>query len=361
MSPNSEETEWVSRQINDAINPLQQQIAALMDQLQRMESAGARAEGQRQPHLEMPSVATPSITEADTRTPGEMVVRRKPLPDPPKFTGIRKEYAAWSQQMRSKISLDAYFYPDRRSVWYLINACLGTGPQQVVSTFYAAGGPGGSYDSAAFMEYLDRTYKDSNLQSRAANNLRTLRQGESQSLASFLPKFEQALADSGGAAWPDSAKITYLEGALNSRLQHSLVAADLPDDYHGWLRKVQDVAGRLQRVTSAHRGNAVTTSVTSQEPLRDQDGDQPITGVNRINKAAKKQRLRNDSVSSTETYTETRMCFGCGKKGHLRRNCPRKSKARRITSTQVAQSNESDRDSQEDSSDDAAAGPALKR
>ncbi|KJZ68106.1 hypothetical protein HIM_12505 [Hirsutella minnesotensis 3608] len=66
------------------------------------------------------------------------------------------------------------------------HAWLGEKPQQVVATFYAAGGPGGSYDPQEFMRYLDRTYQDSNIQSRAAATLRTMRQREDQPLATFL-------------------------------------------------------------------------------------------------------------------------------------------------------------------------------
>ena len=89
--------------------------------------------------------------------------RRKPLPDPPKFTGKRKEYAAWSQQMRNKIRLDKRFFGGNEDIWYYINARLDYGPQQVVATFYAAGGPGGLYNPQEFLGYLDQIYKDLNI------------------------------------------------------------------------------------------------------------------------------------------------------------------------------------------------------
>ncbi|KAK2757136.1 pol-like protein [Colletotrichum kahawae] len=48
--------------------------------------------------------------------------RKKPLPDPPKFTGKRKEYVGYDED-----------------IWYYINSYLNRGPQQVVATFYVAG------------------------------------------------------------------------------------------------------------------------------------------------------------------------------------------------------------------------------
>ena len=67
-----------------------------------------------------------------------------------------------------------------------------------MATFVAAGGPGSRYEAAAFMEYLDRTYKDQAIQSKAAAELGRLHQKDNTTLASFLPKFERVLSEAGG-------------------------------------------------------------------------------------------------------------------------------------------------------------------
>ena len=77
--------------------------------------------------------------------------------------------------MRDKITLDASFFPNNRDLWYLINSCLEEKVQQVVATFYVHGGHNSRYDPEDFMKYLDRTYQDPNIQSRAAMSLRSLR------------------------------------------------------------------------------------------------------------------------------------------------------------------------------------------
>ncbi|OAQ57979.1 Pol [Purpureocillium lilacinum] len=242
-----------------------------------------------------------------------MTVTRKPLPNPPKYNGSRKNYATWAKQMRDKLELDAHYYNGNRDLWYLVNSCLEERVQQVVATFYAAGGPGATYDPHEFMRYLDRTYQDSNIQSRAATSLRTLRQREKQSLASFLPRFEQALAEAGGADWPDRAKIVFLENALSQRLQRSLVSADLPTDYHGWLARVQEIAGRMERLgvreTSTSSRDEPTHATPRTRSDKDHEGDTKMADIGRVSKESAKPRR------------EAR-CYRCGREGHFVAKCP---------------------------------------
>lgn len=123
---------------------------------------------------------------------------RKPLPLPDKFNGKRADFASWKRQMQDKLELDANTIGNNREAWYLINSCLGDSPKKNVATFYEKGGLECGYDPIAFLKYLERTYGNVNLQKDAASKLRTLRQREDQSFASFLPRFERVLAEAGG-------------------------------------------------------------------------------------------------------------------------------------------------------------------
>ncbi|KAM4061948.1 reverse transcriptase (RNA-dependent DNA polymerase) [Hirsutella rhossiliensis] len=76
-----------------------------------------------------------------------------------------------------------------------------------------------------FLDYLNRRYGDPNAKARALDRLRSLKQKPDESFASFFPKFEKELADSGGGEWADVVQINYLEGAINNRLKSSLVSA----------------------------------------------------------------------------------------------------------------------------------------
>ncbi|KAM4061816.1 pol-like protein [Hirsutella rhossiliensis] len=353
--------QWIDQRIQEAVNatlsPLQDQLSLLMEQLGRAQPQSA--------DLQSPPVArglgesTPGLGTPLPKTCGTGM--RKPLPNPPKYDGSRKSYSAWARQMRDKLDLDAHYYSGSRELWYLINSCLDERPQQVVATFYAAGGPGGSYDPQEFMRYLDRTYQDSNIQSRAAATLRTMRQREDQPLASFLPRFEQALAEAGGADWPDSAKIVFLENAINARLQESLVTAVLPDDYQGWLARVQEIAGRLERLkpgrqpTSTERTPQQLPRQRPKEEPEDPDGDVKMTDINRIGHESKGRRHVDKKPK------DERRCYRCGRTDHLIVDCPaqvvfpgegkqQRPKAARMKKPDAADDSESTAASSEDES-----------
>ncbi|KAK2775951.1 pol-like protein [Colletotrichum kahawae] len=84
-SANDAMTAEINRRVNEAVNvsirPLQDQITQLLIAL---------------------NVTSDGITIA-------VEGRKKPLPNPLKFTGRRKDYAAWSQQIRDKIELDVRY------------------------------------------------------------------------------------------------------------------------------------------------------------------------------------------------------------------------------------------------------------
>ncbi|KAK2753023.1 pol-like protein [Colletotrichum kahawae] len=151
----------INRRINEAVNvsvrPLQDQITQLLTALNELISPDRATPTPLASSVPTPSTADTTIqaTSDDRRMVAEG--RRKPLPDPPKFTGKRKEYAGYDED-----------------IWYYINSCLNRRPQQVVATFYAAGGPGGLYNPQEFLSYLDRTYKDLYTYDQAALTLRTL-------------------------------------------------------------------------------------------------------------------------------------------------------------------------------------------
>ncbi|KAM4054390.1 transposon Tf2-3 polyprotein [Hirsutella rhossiliensis] len=295
--------QWIDQRIQEAVNatlsPLQDQLSLLMEQLGRAQPQSADL----QSPPSTPGLGTPSQN----------------------LRYWNAETVAQPTQMRDKLDLDAHYYSGNRELWYLINSCLDERPQQL--------------RPQEFMRYLDRTYQDSNIQSRAAATLRTMRQREDQPLASFLPRFEQALAEAGGADWPDSAKIVFLENAINARLQESLVTAVLPDDYQGWLARVQEIAGRLERLKPADASTA--TKATTQEEPEDPDGDVKMTDINRIGHESKGRRHVDKKPK------DERRCYRCGLSWRRKQQRP---KAARMKKPDAADDSESTAASSEDES-----------
>lgn len=317
----------VEQGVNVALGPLQAQVADLQ---QRLEEALA------QPPPTVPAATTPpAAPEGPTAEPPRaeapaLYIRTRPLPDPAKFSGKRSDYAAWQQEMRDKLLLDQHLYPTAYEQWYLIGRCLEAGPKRVVETYYAQGGNGGRRDPHDLMDYLDSVYKDVNAAARAANALRTLRQRDSDTFAYFLTRFEQTIAQAGGTSWADSAKITFLEGALNEPLRRALVAVALPDEFGPWVRRVQEVAGRLEALKSGRRAEL---PARRQGSGRDNDGDVAMTGVNKLGERNKGRGSESGASSGNagnkqRSSPDTRRCYRCQEVGHIARNCSRPSNPR---------------------------------
>ena len=85
----------------------------------------------------------------------------------------------------------------------------------MTTTFAESGGPGRAFNPDAFLTYLSACYGDPNLKQRALGRLTDLRQGDKESFAAFLPRFEKELTDSGGSTWPDDVQINHLRSSLN--------------------------------------------------------------------------------------------------------------------------------------------------
>ncbi|KJZ70030.1 hypothetical protein HIM_10581 [Hirsutella minnesotensis 3608] len=181
--------------------------------------------------------------------------------------------------------------------------------------YVEAGGRGGDSDPDQYLQYLEECYGDPNARTRALENLRSLRQGDKESFAALLPRFEKELADSGGATWPEEVKISYLEGALRQDLRLATVyAAPTRTTYAEWVQALQSLSSGLECV--GRRDALRSGGGNCDSRGRDSDGDTKMTGVNRIGQESKKRR------KAGATLKNERRCYRCGRTDHA--NCPAK-------------------------------------
>lgn len=175
------------------------------------------------------------------------------LPDPPKFEGKRSLYRPWLLEMQHKLQTDKLALGSDRDRFNYIYSRLGPTPQRTCATFVQAYSHNGKPEE--FLEHLGRYYSDPDLQRRATEELRSLKQKPTQPFHQFLPIFEQKLADAGGAAWPPTAVISYLNGSLNRRTQLALVSCvGLPTTWDEYVSVIYSISSRLESVTAEFPG-----------------------------------------------------------------------------------------------------------
>ena len=81
----------------------------------------------------------------------------------------------------------------------------------------------GLYDANNLLNYLKKCYTDPDTSQRALKRLRRIRQGNNKPFAAFFPWFKRELMESNGAVWPDYFKVSYLKGALNTKITNYLI------------------------------------------------------------------------------------------------------------------------------------------
>ncbi|KAK9443945.1 hypothetical protein VB005_02471 [Metarhizium brunneum] len=178
--------------------------------------------------------------------------KRATLPDPPRFEGNRLGFRAWLSEIRNKLRVDGPAIGSRPDQFAYIYARLGGQPQSMTIAYVEAGGNDGMSDPDRYLQYLEECYGDPNAKARAIERLRSLRQKDQETFAAFLPKFERELADSGGSAWPEEVKISYLEASINSQLRHASVYTDLDRTrYPAWVQTLQKISSRLEGIRKA--------------------------------------------------------------------------------------------------------------
>ena len=102
------------------------------------------------------------------------------------------------------------------------------------------------YNPNGLLNYLKEYYTDPDVNQRALERLRRIRQGDNEPFAAFLPRFKRELIENDKTAWPDYFKISYLEGALNAKITNCLITIN-PDrqNYPDFIRVIQQTSSRL--------------------------------------------------------------------------------------------------------------------
>ena len=73
------------------------------------------------------------------------------------------------------------------------------------------------YNFNGLLNYLKKYYTNPDVNQRALERLRRIRQEDNEPFATFFPRFKRELIKNNKAAWLNYFKILYLKGTLNAK------------------------------------------------------------------------------------------------------------------------------------------------
>ncbi|KAJ6436365.1 retrovirus polyprotein [Purpureocillium lavendulum] len=335
---------------------LMQMISQMSEQLQNMQASQQALRAEREMDREetrsqiramqsaiatpaaTPHPPAPTITEPEPRCsiPRETApAKRKPtLPDPQRFDGSRRKFRAWQLEMQSKLRVDGPALGGPPDQFAYIYARLDQTPQAMAAAFFEKGGPDGRFDPSQFMQYLTGCYGDPNVEQRVLARLEAMRQGDKESFASFLPKFERELADSGGASWGDPVRINSLKRVINQELRTHLAGQlNLPKEYPGFVNALQNLGANLEDLHFHSRKQANgqrqqrNSSPARQQTKSERSVERPSPDrmdwePTKVGKHG--SRGTQERKIGVHWAKEERRCFRCDRAGHIAAYCTRR-------------------------------------
>lgn len=239
--------------------------------------------------------------------------------------------------MRSKLRVDGPAIGSSSDQFAYIYARLEETPQAMAAAFFTRGGPHGNFDPDQFLAYLVACYGDPNTEQRALSKLESMTQGERESFASFLPKFEKELADSGGADWSDVVKINHLKRAINHEMRTYLTGQlSLPKDYPSFVNALQNLGANLDDLRfhtrkrrpriGSRSPSPVQKTKSDTIPAKGDEMDWEPTKISRVIRQANKElegkRAKWVDRAEMDRRRKEGRCLRCGRTGCNVAECP---------------------------------------
>jgi hypothetical protein len=291
------------------------------------------------------------------------------LGHPPLYDGRkRSDFLPWLTQVKAKLVVDMSTDTDLTQFWYIHGRLEGRAAQQVqpwISTLLLNNTL--QFQTNLVSQIIDRlktAYDNPEARADAANKLHSLRQG-TKLFSTFHAEFDRTLLEAGGLDWTDDVKKTFLSNGISFPLANALVATPVPASYDDYVALLTTTSQNIERAKLRQSGPL--TRGNQHQQTRTPKGDsmdwEPTTATRLA--ATQKQDLRTDQrpqakwVSAKELTRrrQQRLCFRCGKDGHMIENCPLAPAVRpdrRTTVASAASSSKPRIEEVEDSSDSEA-------
>jgi hypothetical protein len=291
-----------------------QQMQALQEQhqaqIQALQAALAATNSRLETPTETPRAPTPSA-------PG--IPRPKAiLPNPPKFDGTRSEYEGWRSLIRDKIDIDGEAIGSARNQFIYVASRLEGKGLQLALTFITLNRDAPDASATRMLDYMDSIFGDRHKAQRAVETLRTMKQGPTELFSAFLPRFEKALADAGGMAWPDEVKRSHLDGALTFELRRLMITIPPVAAYGAYINEILRVSDLYR---SAMRHAPKEQPMARQGASESMDWEPTRAAAVTPQGDQKKRRAKWVSQGEMDKRRQEGRCFRCGASGHQVNGC----------------------------------------
>jgi hypothetical protein len=260
-----------------------------------------------------------TIQALQTRT----VAQPKPrLPDPKEFDGKTYRFDTWLPSIRAKLRVDGHAIGDSIAQFYYVYLNLEPSVQSTVLPQLAVAEASQSWDSETILSHLTRIYDNPNKTQEAGKKLLALKQG-TDSIAYYIGKFETKLYEAAAQNWPDTQKILVFRNGLSLAIQDRLdQQINLPSDYPGFLRVVQQLSSRYSAPASGQHSTPRTILQPPQRPSGDAMDLNTVAfntiGISRPSGT----RARSISPVQRQSLRQEGKCVRCGSLNHWVAVCP---------------------------------------
>lgn len=253
------------------------------------------------------------------------------LPKP--FSGKREELKKFLQQVNLYLDVNAKVYDDDMKKIAFVLSFLDEGDASSwKEQFIEEATSKSPHDYGTWNEFqkdLKKAFQPFDAPGDALEEIKNLRMGNN-SIEDHNAKFRMLVTKSGlDKASP--AVVDYYRETLNLPLQKRLLGLENPPtDLQEWYdksTKYDNLYRRIQRIT----GRGKTIIEKKEEPKR-----RTWTFTKKDPNAMDVDAL---TMEKREEAMKKGLCFGCGKHGHLNRDCPDKKKGRSYTPNPSTSSN----------------------